>query len=847
MGSPQTIRPETGLIRVPPNYPTVPTPGKLEFLLQANDKSIYHRYSPHTDYDNGDFLNRLLNFGAKQPYIYSYIDEGRKGLNGLKKYESRLFPIGSGPQDVIRVSKFIGSGAGVIFLGRQFLLQAGNVFDETRLYNPTSPIVAAGMSLTFGTVRPQRNFDLSGGLGGIARTLIGNSIPNLFGDGTTGVPSSLGSAVLPDANKKTDGKGVLRDDTAGTGYAHFTKKWSDTSNAKFSWKEFGKSLINSFIPNTFRKSQPPGTVFRADEGAYGVMLQTGATRYVYVGSSGASFKFGQLWAAGGKGIRKDGQYNLTPSKLIAQANGTWKEIDASGGIVEDISGVGLIGYNIQPSNNKDGYRYGDSVGTKVDEDYASSDVMLQYGEFIKQDQQFPTKRVDKKAVDKTKENLKKVIDSVQKSGVYKVNVIDPESRVLSSVNQTINGYDKIFQTTDGQPGKSAKLYPLGVLNSYRYRDIRMVDNSITDAPVQNSLKLPGAGNFDAINTLRILPGDKSGNPRYNKFSQLPQWNTWEPYRDDQIAFYFYDVVNDKYIPFRATVQGINETAASNWEELSFIGRADRLYSYGGFTRTLSFTFDIHISSVIELAPTWKRINYLMTLVKPSRYTKSNDNLNFNKFMVPPMVMLTMGDLYKKQPVIIQSVGMSVPDDAIWETLNEFNTTAKEWSYLVDYFKSNQIRSDGLEYGQFPRTVKMTLNCMLLEKERAIAGAANFGHAPHTDDYLPMDIADQPYMHQALVEYQFDHTTTPTYTDERKTTQNPDPEFLTTDSPPASPSSKNPVKLLPGDSSQKLNLPPVDSLSKTNLFKIKQETIKLPNNFVPGGGQFGGAGAGNQIP
>ena len=98
------------------------------------------------------------------------------------------------------------------------------------------------------------------------------------------------------------------------------------------------------------------------------------------------------------------------------------------------------------------------------------------------------------------------------------------------------------------------------------------------------------------------------------------WRTWEPYNDDLIAFFFYDVVNGKYIPFRATVKAISEGNTAFWDELRFIGRADQLYSYNGFSRTLSFTFNIVISSVNELLPSWKKINYIASSVKPSNYT-----------------------------------------------------------------------------------------------------------------------------------------------------------------------------------------------------------------------------------
>lgn len=780
MGSPQNMKPQTGLIRVPPDYPTFPTPGKLELLWATNEQSIYHRYSPYADYGNV-----LLNFGTRQPFIYAYIDEAGRGLNSLKKYESRIFPMGSGPQDVIRVTKYLTSGRGILFLGKQFLLQTGNVFNETRIYNPLSPIIAVSNNFLFGTVRPMRFIDIYGGIGGIAQSLLGGIGSTIFGNPATNPPPGTApGALTPGPNTGIGGKGLLRAQTANTGRGLLEKAWTSPSQNKLSLldgiKSWAIKTFANFIPATQN-----GITYKSDEGAYGLMI-AGSDRFVYFGSKGIQYGFGQTWVAGANIMRKYGQYTNFPYKLIPYPDGTvYMQKDTSGGISETINLGGTtigVGYIVAPSTikSKPGVRYGDSIGTNVPTagPYEASEIMLQYKEYVDSNQKYPTKKTDKKSVDAINTNLKKVLDSLKKSGVYQVSM-PSDFRVLSSGNSLFNGYDRIFHATSGQPGVSPMNYPFGVLSAYRGVNVRMVDNSISEDPIQKSLKLPGAGNFDAINTLKIIPGDNSDNPRYIKFSQIPGWTKWEPYKDDQIAFYFYDIVNDKYIPFRATIKGIQESSNASWEELAFIGRADRLYSYGGFVRTLNFNFDVFINSIVELAPTWKRINYLMTLTKPSRYTKSKPTaisgkqLPYNRFMVPPMVLLTIGDLYKVQPIILQTVSTTIPDDAIWETLSApLPGSTDQWSYLVDYIKSDKIKSDGLEYGQFPREAKLTITCYLLEKERAIMGAANFGHAPHTNDYQASDVGIYPYMHQALVEYQFDHDVTSTYVDDKKTIQSP---------------------------------------------------------------------------
>ena len=96
-----------------------------------------------------------------------------------------------------------------------------------------------------------------------------------------------------------------------------------------------------------------------------------------------------------------------------------------------------------------------------------------------------------------------------------------------------------------------------------------------------------------------------------------------------------------------------------------------------------------------------------------------------------MFMLTIGDLYKFQPIVVTSINVNIPDDATWETLNELNTGERaEWSFL-----NGQIRAPGIgkKFAQLPKEAEIAVTCNLLEKERAVVGGSHFGHAPRADD------------------------------------------------------------------------------------------------------------------
>jgi hypothetical protein len=336
----------------------------------------------------------------------------------------------------------------------------------------------------------------------------------------------------------------------------------------------------------------------------------------------------------------------------------------------------------------------------------------------------------KGAVDSINKSMKDVIDDInnKSGGRYKA-LTDTYSRLMSSgqiTDPSQAGYGRIAAIST-QPGAPKTSYGVTAEYASKFGMPRTVDKSTSN----DSLRIATSFVSDGINQLPVLKGDRKINPTADLSAMYPGWDVWNPDTDDLIAFHFYDVVNDKYIPFRATVKGISEGNTAFWDELRFIGRADQLYSYNGFSRTLSFTFNVVINSVSELLPTWKRINYLAGMVKPSNYTASDKfNNAYSRFIVPPMFMVTIGDLYKYQPMVVTSININVPDDASWETLNE-NNAPNQWSFLNGIVTAPNL---GKKYAQVPREVEIAITANLLEKERSIVGAAHFGHAPHTDQY-----------------------------------------------------------------------------------------------------------------
>jgi len=710
-------------------------PGRLESVWDSVNIQLYHKLNPHTS--------------DGEPYVYTYIDKSNKYPN--TKLDSFIFPVGGSLLDVDRMAQFLTSGKGLIWLGKQFLMQTGNAFNETRLYSPTEVLVSAGRGATLYIVpRVTRHLDLSGGLLGALTSLIGISTGNVK------PPNGTIADALPNINSTTDGHGLLRAQTANSGLNKLKSKWTNNSSN-------GPSFISALIANIKPASQK-GISFNSSEGAYGMMIDDETYRLSYNDKNGIKQDIQQQWVAGSTIIRKNGEYPVDASRLFVT-------VDTNGNITNNIvltstlvngsiSGVGKVGYNTNQSTNtlKSGYRYGDNVGSNIANSgpFTNSDIMYQFYDYADSSKNYPSKKTDSLSVSSYNTLMQSVLIDITNTGfvsnsgksTYNTNP-KQNSSILQNNNTTINGYNKLFNTKNKTDSNRGLTYQYGVLKEYRDSSTKLVSDDIA-TQLENSLRLPSSLAFDAINTLTVLDVNKKGTGPMVGWSNV----TWKPYTHDQLAFYFYDIVNQKYIPFRATIKGLAANDSATYDEFSFIGRADKIFNYSGFSRDLSFNFKIIINSIVELAPTWQRINYLTTAVKPSNYTSGGTqgvNNITNRYIIPPMYYITIGDMYKNQPCIIKSVNLTVPEDASWETTSQ--ESGVSWSHLANYITSPSTTN----YGQLPREVDIAVSMNLLEKEQPIAGGANFGNAPRTNVFtsnawntaIPLGKSPTP-MDQSLV-------------------------------------------------------------------------------------------------
>ena len=128
--------------------------------------------------------------------------------------------------------------------------------------------------------------------------------------------------------------------------------------------------------------------------------------------------------------------------------------------------------------------------------------------------------------------------------------------------------------------------------------------------------------------------------------------------DDFIKFKFKDLVNNKFIVFRALLSGISDSISPDWTGTRYIGRPDQVYVYTGTERKISFSFDIYPKTKQEFPVLLEKLNYLIGLCYPS-YGENNR-------MIAPFINLTLGDMFKDSPGFLDSLSIEVNDTTTWE-------------------------------------------------------------------------------------------------------------------------------------------------------------------------------------
>jgi hypothetical protein len=116
--------------------------------------------------------------------------------------------------------------------------------------------------------------------------------------------------------------------------------------------------------------------------------------------------------------------------------------------------------------------------------------------------------------------------------------------------------------------------------------------------------------------------------------------------------------NAVYMHFRAYLDDFSDNYTATWNPITYVGRAEQLYNYSAFERTMDIGFTVHATSKAELVPMYRKLNYLASTLAP--------DYGDNGFMKGNMHRITVGGYLYEVPGIIQNLSYNISMESGWE-------------------------------------------------------------------------------------------------------------------------------------------------------------------------------------
>ena len=115
----------------------------------------------------------------------------------------------------------------------------------------------------------------------------------------------------------------------------------------------------------------------------------------------------------------------------------------------------------------------------------------------------------------------------------------------------------------------------------------------------------------------------------------------------------------KFIAFRAFLDNLSDNFTGDWAGTKYVGRAEEVYTYQGFSRDINFSFKIAALSKEDIVPLYDKVNALAGSTAPV-YGENG------QFMKGVLTKITIGDYLKAVPGFISTVGFSWDLNTPWE-------------------------------------------------------------------------------------------------------------------------------------------------------------------------------------
>ena len=242
----------------------------------------------------------------------------------------------------------------------------------------------------------------------------------------------------------------------------------------------------------------------------------------------------------------------------------------------------------------------------------------------------PEKRGGKK-YDKEYKDIKEA----DKANNTRENEFDSDHTLLGILNKSLNSQNLIIKEYSGGAGSVFGVAGTTQIQRYEHvlkRDHTSYPKSISKARQREKLRVTtqryGLGNPDEpakrqVNGYYVVNQQKSRDEinisgifaRENL--ELPASENLKDYIRFKIALVdTSDPLKDEVLLFRAFLNSINDSFTGDWNSFKYNGRAENFYTYNGFDRDISFSFQVAPQTGVELKPLYDKLNYFVGSTAP---------------------------------------------------------------------------------------------------------------------------------------------------------------------------------------------------------------------------------------
>jgi hypothetical protein len=174
--------------------------------------------------------------------------------------------------------------------------------------------------------------------------------------------------------------------------------------------------------------------------------------------------------------------------------------------------------------------------------------------------------------------------------------------------------------------------------------------------------------------------------------------------NDIIPFYIAILNNDtqvggtykKYMHFRSYIDSFSDSYDAEWNPQEYMGRAEKFYKYGGFSRKITMAFTIVAQSREEITIMYDKLNFLASSLAPEYLDSYTSG-----YMAGNIAYITLGGYLDDQPGVITSLSYDIPEDSPWEIgIDDFG-----------------LPVTGSDVRQMPHMIKANINFIPIHKFR----------------------------------------------------------------------------------------------------------------------------------